>query len=75
MAKSKKKSDPGLASPMPFPSDEEYQTRDDVDRLMRADEVHSDPDRLKRAHSRISGVAERLSKKKHGRPHGRSGGR
>jgi hypothetical protein len=75
MAKSKKKSDSGQVASMPFPSDEEYQTRDDVDRLMRADEVHSDAGRLSRAHARISGVAERLSKKKTGRSGGRSGGR
>ncbi len=74
MAKSKKKhTDSMMASPM---MDEEYQTRDDVDRLMRADEVHSDPHRLSRAHARIRGVSDRLSpKKKHGRHGGRSGGR
>lgn len=75
MAKSKKKNHSSPMAALAMPSDEEYQTRDDVDRLMRADEVHSDPKRLSRAHSRISGVAERLSKKKHGRHSGRSGGR
>ncbi len=73
MAKSKKSSAPQVATA--FPSDEEYQTRDDVDRLMRADEVHSDSGRLSRATDRISSVSERLSKKKTGRSAGRSGGR
>ncbi len=71
MAK-KKHSDSAIASPMP---DDEWQAREDVDRLMRADEVHSDPKRLARAHARISGVAERIGKKHHGRSRGRSGGR
>lgn len=73
MRKSKKKNTDSMQA---FPGmDEDYQTRDDVDRLMRADEVHTDPDRLSRAHGRISGLASRLPKKKHGRHHGRSGGR
>lgn len=72
MAKSKSSNSPcGIA----FPSDEEYQTRDDVDRLMRADEVHSDPKRLSRATARITGVADRISKKKSGRSNGRGSGR
>lgn len=73
MAKSKKST--MEVAPSAFPSDEEYQTRDDVDRLMRADEVHSDPKRFKRAHGRISGVASRLAKRGSGRSGGRSGGR
>lgn len=74
MAKSKKKSNSPMVASTPF-SDDEYQTRDDVDRLMRADEVHSDPKRLARAHERITRVASRIPTRKHGRSHGRSGGR
>jgi hypothetical protein len=72
MAKKSKNSEIGTA--MPFEA-EDYQTREDVDRLMRADEVHSDAGRFKRAHSRISGVAHRLAKRHASRRGGRSGGR
>lgn len=56
------------------PSMDEYQTREDVDRLMRADEVHQDKDRHKRAVGRLSSTLKRLTKK-HGRGRGRSSGR
>jgi hypothetical protein len=76
MAKKSKNTDgPSMLASSPFPGNDEYQTREDVDRLMRADEVHSDKGRFKRAHARISGVAERLKKRHEGRSSGRSGGR
>lgn len=73
MAKSKKSNK--TASMIGDPMSDEWQVRDDVDRLMRADEVHSDAKRLSRAHDRISSVASRIGKKKQGRSSGRSGGR
>lgn len=54
---------------------DEYQTRDDVERLMRADEVHADPKRLKRAAERIHRTSQRLTKKKGGRSGTRSSSR
>lgn len=50
--------------------EDEWRNREDVDRLLRADEVHADPKRLKRAVARIEGTAKRLTKK-----FGRSGTR
>jgi hypothetical protein len=70
MAKSKE-----VASPMMDPDHDEYQTRDDVNTLMRADEVHADPKRHKRALSRLSGTLQRMTGKKPGRSSGRSSGR
>lgn len=53
---------------------DEWQGREDVDRLLRADEVHQDKDRHKRAVGRLTGVVNRLTKKSK-RSSGRSGGR
>ncbi len=73
MAKAKKSEPQAMAGPM---DNDEWQAREDVDRLMRADEVHADPKRLERAHTRITGVAERIaSHKKSRRSKGRSSGR
>lgn len=62
-------------SPMMDPDHDEYQTRDDVNTLMRADEIHSDGKRHKRALSRMSSTLSRNSGKKQSRSRGRSGGR
>lgn len=51
-----------------------WQTREDVDTLLRADEVCTDPKRYSRAVSKLSGTVSRLQKKK-GRSSGRSGSR
>ena len=53
---------------------DEWETRDDVERLMRADEVCADKGRYKRAVGRLGGTLKRLTKKS-GRSAGRSGGR
>lgn len=53
---------------------DEWESREDVDRLLRADEVHQDPKRAKRAIGRLTGVVNRLAKK-HGRSKGRSASR
>lgn len=51
-------------SAMPMDPDHgEWQTRDDVHQLMRTDEIHSDPKRMKRAVHRLSSTAARYSKK------------
>ena len=74
MAKSKSKS-AEVASPMMDSDHDEWQARDDVQTLMRADEVHADKSRHKRAVSRLSGTLHRLTGKKHGRSGGRSSSR
>jgi ribosomal protein L19E len=64
------------ASPMIDPDHDEWQTRDDVQNLMRTDEIHSDPKRVKRAVDRLQSTAQRFGgKKKAGRSVGRSAGR
>lgn len=70
----------GMTASMGMPAgmakqEDEWQTRDDVDKLMRADEVHSDPKRLTKAQGRIQSVAARLKPKKAARMTGRSSGR
>lgn len=69
-------------SMMGGPSEDDYQTRDDVDKLMRADEVHQDAGRHAKAVGRITGMAARLTgevpkltPRKSRRSSGRSGGR
>jgi hypothetical protein len=72
MAKSKRKSK-GMMAAMPSDNDgDEWQTRDDVNTLMRADEVHADSKRHKRAVSRLSGTLSRITGKNAGRSQGRS---
>lgn len=67
MAKSK---NPAEAQMMK--TEEEYRLRDDVDKLMRADEVCQDPKRYRQAVSRLTGTVKRLTGKKYGRSSGRS---
>lgn len=67
MAKSKAQA----AGPM-MDDQDDWQTRDDVNTLMRADEVHADPKRHKRAITRLSGTLSRVTGKKTGRGGGRS---
>lgn len=67
-----KKSD-GLSAAMD-PGSDEWQTRDDVQTLMRADEVHADHKRHKRAVGRLASTLHRITKKP-GRSGGRSSGR
>jgi RNA-binding protein YlmH len=66
MAKSK-----AVAMPMMDPDHDEYQTRDDVQQMMRMDEIHSNPKRLSRAVKRLHSTAARYSKKSAGRRSGR----
>jgi ribosomal protein L19E len=68
MAKSK-------AMPMMDPDHDEFQTREDIHNLMRTDEIHADPKRLKRAVGRLHSTAARFGGKKGGRRKGRSAGR
>jgi ribosomal protein L19E len=56
------------------PDHDEWQTRDDVQNLMRTDEIHADPKRLGRAVGRLHSTANRFAKKSGRRP-GRSAGR
>lgn len=58
MAKSKE-----VAMPMRDPDHDEYQTRDDVHQMMRMDEIHSDPRRLKRAVRRLKSTHDRFAKR------------
>lgn len=60
------------AGPMMDNDADDYQTRDDVNTLMRADEVHADPKRHKRAINRLSGTLARVTGKKTSRGGGRS---
>lgn len=65
-----------VASPMMDPDHDEWQTRDDVQNLMRTDEIHSDPKRLTKAVSRLHSTAARFGgKKKASRHSGRNAGR
>lgn len=60
-----------VGSPM---MEDDWQKRDDVNKLMSAEEVQSDPHRLKRAVGHMKSIVDRHSKKK-SRHGGRSSSR
>ena len=47
----------------PAKVEDQWECREDMDKLLRADEVRADPSRYKRAVSRLSGTVKRLTKK------------
>lgn len=59
--KGSSKSEAGMVGP---PMEDDWQKRDDVHKLMSAEEVQSDPHRLKRAVGHMKAIVDRHTKKK-----------